>query len=559
MVVLHDLDVPKRKVPVAERENEVSRFEQCLMETRRQISVIRAEVAEKLSDEEAGIFDAHQMVLEDRALIEETVTEVLNSGLNIEFCFKTISDRYIDAFSRIDDDYIKERAADIRDVSRRVLSNLMGKTVSGLETLRGDSILIADDLVPSDTVSLDRGKVAGIVTEFGGRTSHSVIMARSLGIPCVVGVPELLNQIAADEPVLIDGYEGMVIIRPSLATLDKYDQIEMQRATIEARFKKEKDLETETMDGKVLKLHLNIDGSETAEFLKFSGGTGVGLFRTEMLFMGPKGYPDEASQYHSYKRIVEAMAPYPVTIRTLDLGGDKNPHSSLWNYQEANPFMGFRAIRFCLDNPDVFKTQLRAILRSSAHGTVKVMYPMISSCEEMIAANKLLEECKDQLRSEQVAFDEGIECGCMIEVPSAAVIADLLAEHADFFSIGTNDLVQYLLAVDRVNDRISHLYDPNQPSVMRTVNFIIKAGHRKGKPVSVCGEMAGEPIYAVLLLGMGVDELSLSAGTIPELKYLIRHLDFSELCKLSERVLRMTRSADVALVLKEFYDEHMQV
>lgn len=559
IIVRREFEIPKHPVPPEGREEEISRFEQGLLETRRQIRAIRAEVAEKLSDDEASIFDAHQMVLEDRALIEETIREVVEGGFNIEYSFQQVANRYIDAFSRIKDDYIKERATDIRDVSRRLLGNLLGRTEIGLSTWETSNIIVADDLSPSDTAHLEAGKVIAIATDGGSRTSHSVIMARSLNVPCVVGLKDATTRLRPDDEVLVDGFEGVVIINPSEQSLYRYGQLQEKREYIQRQFETTKDQPATTRDGKTLTLQMNVDGSEKEEILRGSGATGVGLYRTENLFLSTREFPDEESQYLHYRRIVETVAPHPVTIRTLDLGGDKNPHNSLYGYEEANPFMGFRAIRFCLDNPGVFKEQLRAILRASAHGPVRVMYPMIASCEEVIAANAALEESKAELREKGIAFDENLERGCMIEVPSAAVITDLLAEHCDFFSIGTNDLVQYMLAVDRVNDRIAHLYEPNNPAVLRALNFIFQAGHRTKKPVSVCGELAGDPIYAVLLFGMGAEQLSLTWGAIPEIKYLIRQIEFAEARELATTVLRLQTAADIARCLRQFYCEHINL
>ncbi len=559
IIVKREFEIPKREVTPEQREEEIARFEQGLLETRRQISRIRAEVAEKLSEDEAAIFDAHQMVLEDRALIEETIREVVDGGYNIEYSFHQVANRYIEAFSRIDDEYIKERAADIRDVSRRLLGNLLGRGEPQVSSWDIKTVILADDLSPSDTAHLDAEKVLAIATEGGSRTSHSVIMARSLNVPCVVGLKDITNRAKADDEILVDGFEGIVIINPGEQSLYRYGQLEERRAVIQKQFDRGKHLPATTRDGKTIEVHLNVDGSESIDVLRDSGATGVGLYRTENLFLSSRDFPSEDVQYEYYRRTVETMAPHPVTIRTLDLGGDKNPHNSLYGYEEANPFMGFRAIRFCLDHHAVFKEQLRAILRASAHGDVRVMYPMISSCGEVVAANALLEECKEELRELDVPFDENIQRGCMIEVPSAAVITDLLAEHCDFFSIGTNDLIQYMLAVDRVNDRIAHLYDPNNPSIMRALNFIFQSGHRKKKPVSVCGELAGDPIYAVLLFGMGADELSLSWGSVPEIKHLIRQISYEEARELAVEVLKLNSSQAIAERLRAFYCEHINL
>ena len=552
-----DLDIPKRELRPEEREEEISRFEHGLLETRKQIAAIRAEVAEKVGESEAGIFDAHQMVLEDRALIEEAIREVVEGGYNIEYSFQQVANRYIDAFSQIDDPYIKERVTDIRDVTHRLLANLLGRQEMVFDTMDAANIIIAEDLSPSETAHLDHERVFALATEHGSKTSHSVIMARSLNVPCVIGVKELVHQIQPGDTVLVDGFEGIVILNPSEASRYRYGQLEKKRARVRQLFDRTKHEPACTRDGKEIRMLLNIEGHESDELLRNCGAAGVGLFRTESLFLAKGTFPDEDAQYAVYGRVAAAMDPFPVTIRTLDLGGDKNPHNSLYGYSEANPFMGYRAIRFCLDNIPVFKAQLRAILRASAHGKIKIMYPMISSCEEVIRANAVVNECKQELVAEGKAFDEAILTGCMIEVPSAAVITDLLADHCDFFSIGTNDLIQYLLAVDRVNDRISHLYCPENPAVLRALNFIFQAGHRTRKPISVCGEMAGDPIYAPLLFGMGADELSVAWGIIPEIKYLIRGLSHEELRELAAEVLHMKEVTRIRARLREFYESHV--
>ncbi len=552
-----DLEVPRREVPPEEREEEISRFEQGLMETRRQIGAIRAEIEEKLGEEEAGIFDAHMLVLEDRALIEDTVREVAESGYNIEYCLQRVAQRYIEAFTHIDDAYIKERVTDIRDVTQRLLKNLLGKKDPDLSHMSEDSILAARDVTPSDAANLGANRVRGIVTDLGSRTSHTVIMARSLNVPCVVGLHDLSSELHPADTVLVDGFDGIVIVNPSEDTLFRYGEIKSARQAIEKRFNAAKTLPAVTRDERPLSILLNIEGNEPDSVFDESGADGVGLFRTEWLFLRMDGYPSEEEQFEAYKSVVERFNPRPVTIRTLDLGGDKNPHGSMADYREANPFMGLRAIRFCLEHPDVFKHQLRAILRASAFGKVKVLYPMISSCEEVVAANELLEECKAELKGEGRAFDAKIQRGAMIEIPSAAVITDLLAEHSDFFSVGTNDLIQYLLAVDRVNDRIAHLYEPNHPAVMRALDFIFEAGRTRNIPVSVCGEMAGDPLYAGLLFGLGASELSLTWNVLPEIKFLLRRMKLSDAEELARKVVAAREPKNIENLLREFHDDVM--
>lgn len=554
-----EVEVPKYTVPPEKREEEITRFERGLLETRKQILTIRTEIQEKIGEDEASIFDAHQLVLEDRALIEDTIKEVIRSGFNIEFCFHEVANRYIEAFMQIDDDYIKERVSDIRDVTRRLLCNLIGKSDPQISNMADRAIVVSDDLSPSDAATLNVDHVIGIVTELGSRTSHAVIVARSLNIPSVVGVHELIDKVSFGDQILVDGFEGKVILNPSEKTLFRYGQIQSRREKKQAEFLAERSLPCQTLDGHDLSLLINLEGMESEEVLKSAQAPGVGLLRTEMFFMRQSGFPDEEAQFNAYHRIVEAMAPHPVTIRTLDLGGDKNPHNSMYGYQEANPFMGFRAIRFCLEHADVFKEQLRAILRASHFGKVRILFPMISTCEELIAANRLLEECREELTRKGVPFDTDLKTGCMIEVPSAAVITDLLAKHCDFFSIGTNDLIQYMLAVDRLNDRIAHLYQPHNPAIIRALDFIFAAGRRHGIPVSVCGELAADPIYAPLLFGMGASELSISWGALAHMKYLLRRTRMSDVRKLAREILRTEDASAIDKRLREYCEGVMGI
>lgn len=556
LILKSELDIPQHEVAPEQREDEIARFESSLLETRRQISDIRAEVAEKVGESEAAIFDAHQLVLEDRALIEEAIREVVEGGFNIEYSFHKVANRYIEAFSQIEDEYIKERVADIKDVTRRLLSNLIGRQDVVIDASRAKNIIVSEDLSPSDASQLDRSAIKAIATDYGSRNSHTVIMARSMGIPCVIGLKNLCSQIRPEDEVLVDGFEGLVILNPSEVSLYRYGELQVERDRVKKLFTDSRHEPAATTDGTAYQVMLNIEGYETTEQLQNNGADGVGLFRTENLFLGRRDFPDEEEQYAIYKKVAEAVAPKPVTIRTLDLGGDKNPHNSLYGFKEANPFMGFRAIRFCLNNPEIFKAQLRAVLRASAHGNVRMLYPMISCCEELIGANALLEVCKEELTAEGLAYNPDIARGCMIEIPSAAVITDLLAEHCDFFSIGTNDLVQYLLAVDRVNERIAHLYNPCQPAVLRALSFIFAASHRKKKPVSVCGEIAGDPVFAPLLLGLGADELSVSQSSVAEIKFLIRKLTQSDINQFAREIQHMTDARKIEDRLHQFYKQH---
>jgi phosphotransferase system enzyme I (PtsI) len=508
-----------------------------------------------LSEEEAEIFDAHLLVLDDKALLDETIHEMRSSGKNIEFCFHAVAGRYVAAFSKIDDDYIKERATDIRDVTRRLLRILSGKSDFNLGELTEEKIIVSDDLTPSETADLDKGMALGIVTDFGSRTSHSVIMARSIRVPAVVGLHDISAKIRAGDGVLVDGYEGIVVVNPSDATLYRYGKIKVEREHLREVFEEHAREPAVTVDGRSLTVLANVEGNEAPSDLVTCGAEGVGLFRTESIFLGCDTFPDEDEQFEAYRGMIEAFNPRTVIIRTLDLGGDKGGKFEYFPEEEDNPFMGFRAIRFCLEHKDVFKDQLRAILRASNCGNLKIMYPMISGVSELLAANQVLAEAKEELRQRGVDFDENVQVGSMIEVPSAAYTADLLAGHCDFFSIGTNDLIQYMLAVDRVNDRIAHLYEPNHPAVLRTIRSVIEAGHRKGLTVGICGEMAGDPPFVPLLFGMGADELSVTPTSVPETKYIIRKMKISAAEALAGEVLELSDPRDISDRLSAFHLE----
>ena len=549
----NELDVPCYTVASTDLDSEVERFEQAILATRGQITEVRNKIAESLGEGEARIFDAHLMVLEDSALIDEVVAEVRSSQQNVEHCYNNVAQRYISFFSSMDDDYLKERVTDIQDVSRRLLHNLVGVKKLDLGHLEHPSIIVSQDLTPSDTADIDRHKLQAFITDQGGKTSHSVIMARSLRIPAVVGMHDVSQRIRTGDQVLVDGYDGVVVINPSEDRLFQYGQLASERLKLDKIFKSVLREPSESLDGQPIGLMANIEGAQEMEVAQEMGADGVGLFRTEGVFLRHRGYPSEDAQYEEYAAVVQAAGNSPVIIRTLDIGGDKtigNPEQ-----EEDSSFMGFRAIRFCLENPTIFKTQLRAILRASASGTVKLMYPMISCLHELRRANEFLDEVKAELRAEGSAFDEGIEVGAMIEIPSAAMIIDLLAPEVDFFSIGTNDLIQYLMAVDRLNDQVAHLYEPAHPAVLRTLKAIINSCNAVNVPVGVCGEIAGDPIYASLLLGMGANSLSLTAGLLPEVKYFIRKMHTEQAQALVEEVLQINDPIEVVGRLEDFRKE----
>lgn len=555
-----DVEVPSYQVEPEKRIEEVARFEKALLVTRQQIAKIQAEVEKNLGKEEALIFDAHLLVLEDQALIGETIREFETTGRNIETCFNKVSSRYIQAFSEIDDEYLRERAGDIRDVAQRVLQNLLGQAENSLTRLADKRIVVANDISPSDSASIDRSAALGIVTDSGSKTSHAVIVARSMKVPAVVGVRDLTKRVKHGDWVILDGYDGLVIINPSESTLFRYGKIQEQKRTFETRLLKANQQPAVTLDGVEVTLMANIEKPDEVKLVREYNAKGVGLFRTEYIFLSSSRIPTEQEQFLAYKAVAEGVAPNAVIIRTLDLGGDKpmagNP--DLFP-KENNPFMGFRAIRFCLEHQDIFKDQLRAILMASAYGKVRIMYPMISGHEELARANAVLGECMAELKQRGQPFDENIEVGTMIEVPSAAETVDLLAPDCAFLSIGTNDLIQYLLAIDRVNDRIAHLYEPTHCAVLRTLKRIVDEGHRHKLLVSVCGEMAGDPVFAPLLLGLGVDCLSMAPPWIPSVKYIVRAMTMADARQLVAEAMKLTSPREIYAKCEAFYRSRVKM
>jgi phosphoenolpyruvate-protein phosphotransferase (PTS system enzyme I) len=557
--VQSDVQVPSYQVEPERRIDEVARFDRALVITRQQITKIKNEVEKNIGPEEAAIFDAHLLVLEDEALIGETIREFEATGRNIETCFQKISGRYVQAFSEIDDEYLRERAGDLKDVAQRVLQNLLGQSENTLNQLANQRVVIASDITPSDSATLDRTAALAMVMDSGSKTSHAVIVARSMKIPAVVGVRNLTQRVENGDWAIVDGYEGVVILHPSETTLFRYGKIQERKKSFEARLLEVNRQPSVTLDGIAVPLMANIERAEEVTRAKTYSADGIGLYRTEYLFLNSSRMPSEQEQFVAYKSVAEAMAPNPVVIRTLDLGGDKPMAGKADLFpKENNPFMGFRAIRFCLEHQDIFKEQLRAILMASAHGKVRLMYPMISGSEELARANVVLGECMGELKARGVPFDERIEVGAMIEIPSAAMTADLLARDCAFFSIGTNDLIQYLLAIDRVNDRIAHLYEPTHPAIIRTLKQIVDEAHRQKVPVSVCGEMAGDPVFTPLLVGLGVDCLSMSPAWLPHVKYLIRAMTMADARALAVEALGLTSPKEIYARCDAFYRARVQ-
>jgi len=531
------IDPAKWGILESDQAGEEDRLQTSLVETRRQILAVQERLREAMGADEAQIFDAHLLVLEDPMLLQETARFIREDLVTAEFAFHQASEKYADALAKVDDSYLSERAADIRDVTQRVLANLMGQPqCTALADLTEPCIVVAHDLTPSDTATMDPAMVLGFVTEVGSRTSHTAILARSMRIPAVLGLGEAIGELHTGESVLLDGFNGFVVIDPSEQTLFEYGQLVDRQTSIEESLEVIHDDAAETKDGHRIVLSANIERAADVEGVLQCGATGVGLFRTEFLFINRSDLPDEEEQFAAYRQVAESLAPDPVIIRTLDLGGDKLV-SHINVAAETNPFLGWRAIRLCLEETDLFRTQLRAILRASAFGNLKIMYPMISGVEELEAANALLDECREQLRAEGVAFGDDVEVGVMIEIPSAALIADSLAKRVKFLSIGTNDLIQYALAVDRLNEKIAHLYEPTHPGILRLIKMTVDAGLAHGIWTGICGEMAGDLTAVPLLLGLGVSELSVTPSMVPRVKMLIRSIEMSEARKLAEFAL----------------------
>jgi phosphotransferase system enzyme I (PtsI) len=539
-----DAAAPSRSIAEGEIPGEIARFESALLATRSQILEMQQRIAESTGAKDASIFDAHLLVVEDRTLIDEVLRRLGTDRMNVEHVFQTVAGRYAKTLSEIDDPYLRERALDIHDVTRRVVHNLMGTQARDLSGVTTPHILIAHNLTPSDTAQLNRALVLGFGTDIGSRTSHTAIMARSLGIPAIVGLHDASSHLVTGDHVLLDGYNGLLVVNPSDQTLWEYGELEIKKTVVEEKLSQLRDTSSTTLDGNHVVLSANIELPEDMELVRQSGAEGVGLYRTEFFYLNKEELPTEEEQYAAYRQVAEAATPHSVIIRTLDLGGDKFM-SALHMPEELNPFLGWRAIRFCLERVDVFKTQLRAILRASAAGNVKIMYPMISGVEELRRANVILEECRAELRAEGLAFSAGMEVGAMIEIPSAAISADILAKEVDFFSIGTNDLIQYSIAVDRLNEHIAHLYEPTHPAIIRLIRMTVEAAHANGLWVGVCGEMAGDIVLTPLLIGLGVDELSAGAGSVPRVKRAVQSLDASACRQLVEEIQRLDSAAAI--------------
>jgi len=528
-----------------EAEGEIERFKNALKESRDQLNRIKKKMEEdRRGKEHIRIIDAHLMILKDNMLINDTIKVIKDEKVNAEWALKTVLKDLMEYFNKMDDEYLRERSTDIEHIVNRVLTNLMGRKHESIADIKAPSIIIARDLAPTDTAQMVKGMVLSFLTDVGGRTSHTAIMARSLEIPAVVGLESITRKAENGDTIIVDGTTGTVIINPSESVVEVYRRRKERYENYGKALFHYKDLPCETKDGRRVRLVGNMEIAEEIDSLVEHGAEGIGLYRTEFLYLNRKGLPTEEEHIRAYKHVIKKMAPHPVVIRTLDIGADKTIPGAE-QPKEINPAMGLRAIRFCLKNPDIFKVQLRGILRASASGKVKIMFPMISGIEELRQAKALLEEAKEELKAEGRSFDPNVEIGAMIEVPSAAIIADLIVKEVSFVSIGTNDLLQYSLAIDRVNEHVAYLYEPFHPAVLRIIKTVADAAAKAGVLVGVCGEMAGEPEYALILVGLGIEQLSMNAFSILKVKRLIRSINHAEAKKICKTIVGLPTAKEV--------------
>lgn len=554
-----DLQVEPEQIPEEAVEEEVDKFTRAVEQTKDELRTIRRRVSKNLGEERARIFDVQLLMLDDVMAFDETVEAIGSRKLNAEFLFWENLEKIISAMESSDQAYFRERAADIRDLGRRVLHNLLGIKHLTITGIHSEVVVVSPDLSPTDTAQMHRPNILGFATDFGGRTSHVAIMARSLEIPAVVGLKQATRTVEHGETIILDGHRGALVIHPDEQLLKRYRDERNRYHQWAAELENLRDLPAETLDHHTIRLAANIEFPGEADSARSHGAKGIGLYRTEFLYLGRSDLPSEKEQYEAYRAIAEKMSPDGVTIRTFDLGGDKFTMYGQ-SHAEANPFLGRRAIRLCLEHPDVFITQLRAILRASASGNLKIIFPMISGVDQLRTAREMIRRVQADLTSRGIAYDENIPIGVMIEVPSAVLVAESLARETDFFSIGTNDLVQYTLAVDRGNEQVADLFEPYHPAVIRLIREVVEVGHRARIPVAICGELCAEPLATMLLLGLGLDEFSMSSISIPQIKKIIRSVTLSDARRLAQEVLEMETSEQIKAHLEErsrrLYPEH---
>ncbi|QZY55810.1 phosphoenolpyruvate--protein phosphotransferase [Crassaminicella profunda] len=541
------LDIVKQEIEDIEKEKK--KLLEAIEASKEQLSKVKEKTSNELGVDKGAIFEAHLMILDDPEFIQNTMNKIEEEKVNAEFALKEISNQFIGIFESMDNEYMRERVADIKDVSERILRNIVGQKNIDLSMLDEEVILIAEDLTPSDTATMDKEKVLGFLTNIGGRTSHTAIMARNFEIPAVVGLKNITKKVKTGDFIVLNGETGQVIVSPTEKEIEQYQRLKKQYEENEKELEKIIGKQSSTIDGRKVELVGNIGTPKDIAGLKKNDAEGVGLYRTEFIYMDRESMPTEEEQFRAYKEVLVSLNQKPVVIRTLDIGGDKKlPYLKI--DEEMNPFLGYRAIRLCLNQQDIFKTQLRALLRASVYGNLKIMFPMISSLEELLLAKSIVHDVKMDLDNEGIKYAHPIEVGMMIEVPSAAIISDILAKHVDFFSIGTNDLIQYITAVDRMNEKICHLYSPFNPAVLRLIKTVIENGHKENIWVGMCGEAAADKRMIPILLGMGLDEFSMSASSILLARKLIRSLKFEDAQKISQKVLSMSTAEEIENYIK---------
>lgn len=542
--VLQNPELTIEKKSIEDSSQEIERFQSALEKSKEELTVIKDKANEELGEDKAAIFAAHLLVLSDPELVDAVKQKIESEKVNAESAMNDVSSMFIDMFEQMDNEYMKERAADIRDVSKRVLAHLLDVQFATPASISEEVVILAEDLTPSDTAQLNRKFVKGFATDIGGRTSHSAIMSRSMEIPAVVGTKTITEKVENGVMIIIDGLDGQVIVDPTEDEIAAYQEKQQQYQQQKEEWAKLVNEKTLSADNVQVELAANIGTPADVKGVLENGAEGVGLYRTEFLYMGRDQLPTEEEQYKAYKEVLEKMEGKPVVIRTLDIGGDKElPYLNL--PKELNPFLGFRAIRLCLEEQDIFRTQLRALLRASTFGNLKIMFPMIATLEEFRSAKSILIEEKEKLVKEGIEVSENIEVGIMVEIPSTAVMADTFAKEVDFFSIGTNDLIQYTMAADRMNEQVSYLYQPYSPAILRLVKMVIDAAHKEGKWTGMCGEMAGDPIAIPILLGLGLDEFSMSATSVLPARSQIRGLSKEKISAHIDEILQMDTMKDV--------------
>ena len=546
--------LPQKRIDPMHVDEEVERFHRALDESRNQLREIKEKILDPEVRQHTFILDVHLMILDDEMLIQNTEEHVRKRKVNAEWALDLTLQKLDTAFKAIEDEYLRERRSDLHYVSSRIFRNLMGRKHDDITKIKGKVILVAHDLSPADTLQMNLNHIAGFITDIGGKVSHTAILARSLGIPAVVGLEVATSLINGGDPLIIDGESGEVVINPTEEISESFMERRRRVKLQEREVMKYASLPAETRDGVRIHLQANIEMVEEIPSAKSHGAEGIGLYRTEILYLNRKDLPKEEEHYQTYRKLVENISPGVATIRTLDIGGDKFlPDYSTGN--EMNPAMGLRAIRFSIKETDIFKTQLRGILRASVHGKLRVLFPMISGIEEIRKAKAILEEVKKEFVRAKVPFDRGIKIGAMIEIPSASVTADILAREVDFFSIGTNDLIQYALAVDRINEHVSYLYEPLHPAILRIVRSVVQSARNAGIPLAICGEMAAEPAYVLVLLGLGLEEFSMNPIAIPKVKKVLRMAKAIETRSMTERLFQFSTASEIKRYVRRWMAE----